>query len=148
MKCGGERARLAEANFERDRSDGQLTLRQELLGPLDSAIGVISVRRHPEGTLERPREMIRTEPRQVSEGREQDIVGDMLLDIGGHPLLLPARQAATTKGPPTCTVTIDAYELVRQHHAERFGGLPLNRTRALDLGLELEGGLPEIAIVE
>src|SRR5258708_21035509 len=148
MKCGGERARLAEANFERDRSDGQLTLRQELLGPLDSAIGVISVRRHPEGTLERPREMVWAEPRQISEGREQDIVGDMLLDIGGHPLLLPARKPATTNRPPTCTVTIDAYELVRQHDAERFGVLPVHRARVLDQRLELEGGLPEGAIVK
>src|SRR5260370_21315214 len=92
--------------------------------------------------------MIRTEPRQVSEGREQDIVGDMLLDIGGHPLLLPAGKAAATNRLATCTVTIDAYELVRQHDAERFGVLPVHRTRVLDLRLELKSGLPEIAIVE
>jgi hypothetical protein len=28
MKCGGERARLAEADIERNRGDGQLTVRQ------------------------------------------------------------------------------------------------------------------------
>ena len=52
VKCSAERARLAETDIERDPSYGQLTIGQKLLGPLDSAIGMISVRRHAKGTLE------------------------------------------------------------------------------------------------
>src|SRR5216684_9089847 len=72
----------------------------------------------------------------------------MLLDIGGHPLLLPARKAATADRPAKCALTVDANELVRQHDAERFSVLPAHRTRVLDQRLELEGGLPETAIVK
>src|SRR6202022_4358486 len=148
MKRGGEGARLAEADLERDRGDGQLTIRQQLLGPFDSAVGVISVRRHAEGALERPGEMVRAQPRQLGEGREGNIVGDILLDIGGHPLLLPARKAAKADRAAKCTLTVDANEFVRQRDAERFGVLPLHRARVLDQRLELESGLPETAIVK
>src|SRR5882757_5644652 len=109
---------------------------------------VISLRRHAEGTLERPREMEGTEPRQFGEGRERDVVDDMLLDISGHPLLLPARKAATTDRPPECSVTVDANELVRQRDAQRLGVLPVHRARVLDQRLEFEGGLPKSAIVK
>src|SRR5712671_3413848 len=109
---------------------------------------VISLRRHAEGTLERPGEMEGTEPRQFGEGGERDVVGDMLLDISGHPLLLPARKAATADRSAACSLTVDANELVRQHDAERFGILPLHRARVLDQQLELESGLPETAIVK
>jgi hypothetical protein len=37
---------------------------------------------------------------------------------------------------------------VRQHDAERFGILRLHRAAILDERLELESGLPEIAIVK
>jgi hypothetical protein len=33
MKCGGELARLAETHIERNRGDGQLAIRQSVLGP-------------------------------------------------------------------------------------------------------------------
>src|SRR6202171_1998976 len=98
--------------------------------------------------LERPRKMVGTEPRQLGEGRERDLVGDMLLDIGRHPLLLPGRKAATTDRPAESTVVVDANDLVSQHDAERFGILPLHRARVIDQRLELESGLPEIAIVK
>jgi hypothetical protein len=78
----------------------------------------------------------------------RDVVGDMLLDISGHPLLLPARKAATADRPAVSTVTVDANEFVRQHDAERFGVLPVHRARVLDLRLKLERGLQEIAIVK
>src|SRR6267378_128864 len=109
---------------------------------------VITVRRHAEGTLERAGEMVRAQPRQFGEGGERDVVGDMLLDIGGHPLLLPGRKAATTDRLAERSATVDANELVRQRDAERFGVLPVHRARVLDLRLELESGLPEIAIVK
>src|SRR6266478_5588453 len=119
-----------------------------MLGPFDSAIGVISVRGHAEGALERPGEMVGTEPRQLGEGRERDVVSDTLLDIRRHPLLLPGRQAATTDRPAVSTVSVDANEFVRQHDAERLGVLPVHRARVFDQRLELESGLPEIAIVK
>src|SRR5882762_5715773 len=109
---------------------------------------VITVRRHAEGTLERAGEMVRAQPRQFGEGGERDVVGDMLLDIGGHPLLLPGRKAATTDRLAERSATVDANELVRQRDAERFGVLPVHRARVLDLRLELESGLPECAIVK
>src|ERR1700752_4002581 len=109
---------------------------------------MISVRRHAEGTLERAGEMIWTEPHQLGQRRERNIVGDMLLDIGGHPLLLPARKAATTDRLVELCVTVDSNELMRQHDAERFGVLPMHGVRVLDHRLELESGLPEIAIVK
>src|ERR1700682_496944 len=92
--------------------------------------------------------MVRAQPRQLGEGSERDVVGNMLLDIGGHALLLPARKAATADRPAACSATVDANEFVRQHHSERFGVLPGHRARVLDLRLDLESGLPEIAIVK
>jgi hypothetical protein len=59
MKCGSECACLAEADMQRNRGDGQFTIRQKLLRALDSTIGVISVRRQAERTFERPGEMVR-----------------------------------------------------------------------------------------
>src|SRR5882672_1086842 len=95
---------------------------------------------------ERPGEMVRAQPRQFGEGGERDIVGDTLLDILRHPLLLPARKAATTDLPAESCATVDANEFVCQHDAERLGVLPGHRVRVLDLRLELERGLPENAI--
>src|ERR1700682_2848735 len=92
--------------------------------------------------------MVRAQPRQLGEGSERDVVGNMLLDIGGHALLLPARKVATADRPAACSATVDANEFVRQHDSERFGVLPGHRARVLDLRLELESGLPEIAIVK
>src|SRR5882724_2571447 len=119
-----------------------------MLGPFDAAIRVISVRRHAEGMLERPGEMVGTELRQLGEGRERDVVGDTLLDIRRHLVLLPGRKAATTDWPADCAVTIEANELMRQHDAEGFGVLRLHRARILDQRLQLESGLPEISIVK
>src|SRR5258707_2638014 len=116
-----------------------------MLGPFDAAIRVISVRRHAEGMLERPGEMVGTEPRQLGEGRERDVVGDTLLDIRRHPVLLPGRKAATTDRPAVSSLTVDANELMRQHDAEGFGVLRLHRARILDQRLQLESGLPEIS---
>src|SRR6202165_2847814 len=90
--------------------------------------------------------MVRAEPRHFGKGRERNVVGDMLLDIGGYALLLPARQAATADSPAACGVAVDANELVRQYDAERFGVLPVHRARVFGLRLELECGLPEVAI--
>src|ERR1700758_2960133 len=106
------------------------------------------MRGHAERTLERAGEMIRTEARQLGQGRKRNIVGDMLLDVGGHSLLLPRRKAATTDRLVEFRVTVDANELMRQHDAERFGVLPMHGVRVLDHRLELESGLPEIAIVK
>src|ERR1700704_5984712 len=61
---------------------------------------VITVRRHAEGTLERAGEMVRAQPRQFGEGGERDVVGDMLLDIGGHPLLPPRLTGSRSAAPP------------------------------------------------
>src|SRR6266853_1111955 len=119
-----------------------------MLGPFDAAIRVISVRRHAEGMLERPGEMVGTEPRQLGEGRERDVVGDTLLDIRRHPVLLPGRKAATTDRPAVSSLTVDANELMRQHDAKGFGVLRLHRARILDQRLQLESGLPEISIVK
>jgi hypothetical protein len=85
---------------------------------------MISVRRHSEGLLERPAEMVRAQSRQFGEGRERDVVGDVLLDKGGHPLLLPARKTATAGTPAECSVTIDANEFMRQRDAKHFAVLP------------------------
>src|SRR5882757_1665303 len=109
---------------------------------------MISVWRQAEGMLERPGEMVGTEPCQLGEGRERDVVGDTLLDIGRHALLLPGRKAATTDRLAERSATVDLNELVRQRDAERFGVLPVHRARVLDLRLELESGLQEIAIVK
>src|SRR5258707_14946745 len=93
---------------------------------------VITVRRHAEGTLERAGEMVLAQPRQFGEGGERDVVGDMLLDIGGHPLLLPGRKAATTDRLAERSATGGANELGGQRGAERLGGLPGDRPRVFD----------------
>src|ERR1700675_4198699 len=72
----------------------------------------------------------------------------MFLNIGGHPLLLPGRKATTIGRLAACSATVDANEFVRQHDAKRPGGWPRHRARVLYLRLELESGLPEIAIVK
>src|SRR5580700_9756812 len=99
---------------------------------------MVSVRRHAERMLERPREMIRTELHQPGERREGDVVRDMFLDIGSHPLLLPACKAASADRPAVSSITVDPCELVRQHDAKRLGVLPEHRAPVLDLRLELE----------
>src|SRR3954447_4419297 len=109
---------------------------------------MISARRHSEGLLERPAEMERAQSRQSGEGRERDVVGDVLLDIGGHPLLLPARKAAAPGGPSGRSVTIDANDFMRQGDAKHFAVLPGHRVRVRNQRLQLESGLPEIAIEE
>src|SRR5258705_10354187 len=109
---------------------------------------VVSVRRYAKGALERAAEMVRAQPYQLGHGRERDVVGDMLLDIGRHTLLLPMREAATADGPAACCVTVDPYEFVRQRDTERFGVLPGHRARGFDQRLELEGGIPERTIVK
>src|SRR5438270_594281 len=98
--------------------------------------------------LERAAEMVRAQPRQIGKRRERNVIGDMLLDIGGQSLLLPARKAATADRSAECGVTVDANELMPQHNAERFGVLPGHRARVLDQRLQLESSLPEITIVK
>src|SRR5258705_616244 len=109
---------------------------------------VVSVRRYAEGALERAAEMVRAQPYQFGHGRERDVVGNVLLDIGRHTLLVPMREAATADGPAACRVTVDPYEFVRQRDTERFGVLPGHRARVFDQRLELESGLPERTIVK
>src|SRR5258707_201501 len=109
---------------------------------------VVSVRRYAEGALERAAEMVRAQPYQFGHGRERDVVGNVLLDIGRHTLLLPMREAATADGPAAWRVTVDPYEFVRQRDTERFGVLPGHRARVFDQRLELESGLPERTIVK
>ena len=110
VESGGEGGGIGEADLECNRGDGQLAIGQQLFGPLDAAIGVISVRRHAEGALERPGEMARAEPRQFGQRRKRDVVGNMLLDVGGHSLLLPTGKAAATDQPTS--VPVDANQLV------------------------------------
>src|SRR5712672_1521589 len=109
---------------------------------------MVSVRRDAEGALERAAEMVRAKPCQLGHRRERDVIGNMLLDIVRHTLLLPVREAATADGPAVCSVAVDPYELVRQHDTERFGVLARHRARVFDQRLELESGLPECAIVK
>ena len=52
--------------------------------------------------------MVRTQPCQLGQRQERDVVGNMLLDIVGHTLLLPTCQAATTDRPAENGVTADA----------------------------------------
>ena len=54
MKCGTEPARVAKPNIDRNRGDRAPTIGQQLLGPFDSPIDVVSARRDAEGTLKRP----------------------------------------------------------------------------------------------
>src|SRR5882757_56852 len=77
--------------------------------------------------------MVRAQPRQFGEGRERDVVGHILLDIGGHPLLLPGRKATTIDRLAACSATVDANEFVRQHDAERLGIEPGFSTCDLNL---------------
>src|ERR1700751_2922109 len=92
--------------------------------------------------------MIWTKPRPPRDDPKRNVVGDVLLDLGDHPLLLPGRKAATTDRLVEFRITVDANELIRQHDAQRFGVLPMHRVLVLDHRLELESGLPEIAIVK
>src|SRR3979411_616830 len=92
--------------------------------------------------------MVRAQSRQLGEVRERNVVGDTFLYILRHSFLLPARKTAAADRPAACSVTVDANEFVRQHDAKRLSVLPVHRARIIDLRLELESGLPEIAIVK
>jgi hypothetical protein len=92
--------------------------------------------------------MVRAQPRQFGKGRELDIVGDMLLDIGGHPLLLPTRKAAPVDWRVKGRIAVDANEFVRQQDAERLGVSPVYPGRILDQRLELESDLPKTTVVK
>src|SRR3981189_1907002 len=92
--------------------------------------------------------MVRAQSRQLGEVREANVVGNTFLYILRHSFLLPARKTAAADRPAACSVTVDANEFVRQHDAKRLSVLPVHRAGFLDLRLELESGLPEIAIVK
>jgi hypothetical protein len=94
-KGGGERARLAEPDVECDFRHRQLALRQQVLGPLNTAVGQIAVRRDAERLLERAAKMVWAELDQPGQERQRDSVGKMLLDILRQLLSLPP-------GEPPC----------------------------------------------
>src|SRR5260370_25614081 len=98
--------------------------------------------------LERRAELSRHAPPQPGGGRGGDLCGNLLLEKGATSFLLPARKPAMTDRPLESSVTVDANELVGQRDDERLGVLPGHRARVIDLRLELESGLPEIAIVK
>src|ERR1700686_1263525 len=92
--------------------------------------------------------MARAYPCQPGEGRERDVVGDMLLDIGSDLPLLPGRQTATADRRASGRVAVDANQFVRQQDAERLGVSLVYRTRVLHQRLELERDLPQVTIVK
>src|SRR3981081_4071479 len=77
--------------------------------------------------------MVRAQPRQLGEGRQRDVICDMLFDIGGHPLLLPACKTAGAGRRPTGGVPVDPNPLMGARvaaapPARRQGGSKLIRT--------------------
>jgi hypothetical protein len=59
VECATESPKALPPRLEGNLGDGQLGVPKQRRGPLDAPREQISVRRHPEGVLERPSEMSR-----------------------------------------------------------------------------------------
>src|SRR6202040_3075912 len=105
-----QRARLTEAERQRDFGHRQRALGQHCLGALDATIHVISVRRHAERLLEGAAEMVRTELREPCEHAKGYLLAQMLLDIGGDDPLLAKPQAAFHLGAACARAALEPHE--------------------------------------
>lgn len=65
--------------------------------------------------------MVRTQPCQLGEGRERDVVSHTLLDIRRHPLLLPARKAIHMLAEPSTHMTTSAAHMTAASTAACLG---------------------------
>src|ERR1700736_3263343 len=107
------------------------------------------MRRHAEGLLERPAEIIGTQTNESREGLERDLLGEVLLDKGVDDPLLPAGETAArgSRFDPA-SARIDAHQLVRQHDTKSFEIGPIVRARALEQLHQLERSIPERGILK
>src|SRR6266852_2743283 len=87
-----ERARLAEAHIERDLGHRLVRFGKKGLCPLDAPAGVIAVRWHTEGPLERPRGMKDAQLCDFREFRQRDLLAHIFLDVLDDRAPLPTRK--------------------------------------------------------
>ncbi len=93
--------------------------------------------------------MIGAQAHDLGQCRERGLVLEVLVDVAGDLLLLPAGEAAADDGLLVDrAAAVEAQELVHQHDAQRLGVLPMRGTGPLRLRLELAGSLPQIAVEE
>jgi hypothetical protein len=124
----------------------QLAPRQEVLGPLNTAIGQIAVRRDAERLLERAAKMVWAELDQPGQEQQRDFVGKMLLDILRQLLSLPPGEPPMLVRFKRGAALVQPHQLVRQRDAEHFDIGALGLARMLQLRLELQDGCPDIGI--
>src|SRR5215204_642965 len=84
-----ERARFAEAYRHADLGDRTVGFRQQGFGTLDAPTGVIAMRRHPEGFLERPAHVVRAQSDELRQLRKRNPLGQVLFDVVDQDSLLP-----------------------------------------------------------
>src|SRR5262249_16316600 len=94
-KRRAERACLAEADCQPDIGDRWRRVGEQHLGALDTAVGVISVRRDAERLFESPAEIPRAQVNKLGEHRERYSLGEVLLDVRADKPLLPTGKPAT-----------------------------------------------------
>src|SRR5215472_3084597 len=147
-KRHGERARRAEAEHDADLRHRHVAVRQQRLGALDAAMTVESMRRHAERPLEGAGEVVGAQTHQPRQRRERHLLGEPLVDVPHHGLLLPGREPAANALLGTARATGGTREIVRQNDAERLAIAAIVRPRSLDGGLELQRRLPHLRILE
>jgi hypothetical protein len=85
------------------------------------------MRRHAERLLERSAEMVRTEARELSEGRERDLICDVLLDVVRDGAFLPAGKPTPDRRLDTRHGRTETYEFMGEHDSKRFAIEPIDR---------------------
>ena len=78
------------------------------------------MRRYSEGLLEGPAEIMGAQPNKLREGRQRDLVGQVLFDIGGDDPLLPRSDPASVLRSDAGSPAIQTCEFMHEQEAERF----------------------------
>lgn len=79
---------------------------------------VISVWRHPKGSLEGPREVERAQANKSCQQDERNWIGKVLLDIRNNHSLLPGSKSTSVLRLDTGPSVAETRDLMRQHDAE------------------------------
>src|SRR5271166_5933234 len=104
---------------------------------------MITTGRHPEGLLERTREMIGAQPCHFGELRQGDLIGEVLLDILGDDPPLPAGETTLQCWCGRRPATVELQQLVCEDDTQRFGITSASRWAGLDQCCELQRRLPQ-----
>src|SRR5262245_28398799 len=109
---------------------------------------MVSMRWQTEGLLEGSAEVVRTQTSKLRERAERNLLGQVLLDVGGDDPLLPGGEGPSNLAVAARHPAIEAHELMQEDDAEGLGIRTAFPCQALDRSLKLECRLPKRRIFE